>query len=426
MKKTMVGLILLIAGSLYSMTIDEALKTAYKKNIEVRIENQSLEKAKQSYLQTLSSFFPQINLTSSYTRLTNIPEMSTPMGNFPMGYKNNYKNSVSISLPLFTGGKRMFAKNLASVGVKMEKIKKQQKQDEITEDVYRAFYGVLIAKRAYEIMKDARDRAKEHLDITIARFKEGRVTDLDVLRAKQSYSASKAHLLQAEAAVKSAKEGLTIVIGLPISDTIPVKGDIQLDTLVPPLDTLLDYALKNRNEIKMAEQALKSSEMQVKLARSNFLPNLAFITNLSYDKPSYMKDEWDYDYNFTIALQMPLFTGFSTYHKVQETKILKKQSQLRLKLLKNAIELDVRNAYRSFQLAIQELRVKEEAKKEAKRAMEIAKEQFAQGYISSLNYKDIEFAYTSALFSELQGLYNCKMAEVRLKISSGKGEVNEK
>jgi len=416
--------LLFFMGSLYSMSIDEALKTAYEKNLELGIENQSLEKAKQSYLHSLSSFFPQVSLTSSYTRLTNIPEMtfSTPMGNqtVAMGYKNNYRNSASISLPLFTGGKKVLAKNLSALGVKMEEMKKQQKQDEITENVYRAFYGVIVAKRAYEIMKDARDRAKEHLDITLARFKDGRTTDLDVLRAKQSFSASKAHLLQAKSAVKSVREGLNMVIGLPVSDSISVEGDIQLDTLVPPLDTLLNYALKNRNEIKMVEQALKSSDMQIKLAKSNFLPSLAFITNLSYNRPSNMQDQWKYDYNFTLALTMPIFTGFSTYHKIQEAKILKKQTQLRLKLLKNAVELDVRNAYRSLKLAIEELNVKIEAKKQAKRAMEIAKEQFAQGYISSLNYKDIEFAYTSALFSELQGLYNCKMAQVKLAISTAK------
>jgi len=302
----------------------------------------------------------------------------------------------------------------------MEEIKKQQKRDEITENVYRAFYGVIVTKRACKIMADAKDRAKEHLDITLARFKDGRTTDLDVLRAKQSLSTSEAQLLQAEATVKSAQEGLNIIIGLPVSESIPVEGDIQLDTLVSPLDTLLNYALKNRNEIKMVEQALESSKMQIKLARSDFLPSFVFITNLSYDNPFYMKDQWGFDYNFTVAMKMPLFTGFSTYHKIQEAKILKKQTQLRLKLLKSAIELNVRSAYRSFRLAIQELKVKNEAKEQAKRAMEIAKEQFSNGYISSLEYKDIEFAYTGALFSELQALYNCKMAEVKLTIASGK------
>jgi len=416
--------LLFFMGSLYSMTIDEALKTAYEKNLEVKIEDQALEKAKQSYLSALSSFLPQINLSSSYTRLTNIPEMtvSTPMGDqtIPMGYKNNYRNAVSISLPIFAGGKRMLAKNLAGIGVKMEKIKKQQKLEEITENVYRAFYGVVVAKKAYDIMRDAKDRAKEHLDITLARFKDGRVTDLDVLRAKQSFSISKVHLLQAGAAVKSAREGLNITIGLQVSDSIPVEGDIQLDTLVLPLNSLLNYALKNRNEIKMAEQALKSSDMQIKLAESNFLPSIAFITNLSYNRPFNMQDQWKYDYNFTLALTMPIFTGFSTYHKAKESKILKEQAQIRLQLLKRVIEMDVRGAYRSFTLSIQELKEKEEAKKQAKRAMEIAKEQFSEGYISSLEYKDIEFAYTNALFSELQALYNCKMAQVRLAISTAK------
>jgi len=48
----------------------------------------------------------------------------------------------------------------------------------------------------------------------------------------------------------------------------------------------------------------------------------------------------------------------------------------------------------------------------------MAKEQYERGYISSLEYKDIELGYMSAEFSHLNALYNLSVSLSKIKIAT--------
>jgi outer membrane protein TolC len=66
-----------------------------------------------------------------------------------------------------------------------------------------------------------------------------------------------------------------------------------------------------------------------------------------------------------------------------------------------------------------ELSVQKKALAQAEEALRTAEEQYKKGFIASLDYKDMAFAYTTAQFSHLRTLYQYMLSKVKLERAAG-------
>jgi len=361
----MIGLYLVLFVP--TLTFEEAKDILLDRSPILQSASIDVKIALEKYHQMKASFYPSVTLQSSYTRLTNVPvmEMQTPQGTMEMsmGWPDNYLNALSISLPLFTSGKRLI----------MNK------------------------------------HAQEHYNVTEAQFKEGSATDLDVIRAEKDVYQAKSNILQADNNIKNLYRALNNLLGFPVDTIYPLEEEGDSMGIEFPVDSLVQIAFNTREELKSIDRAIESAKLNIKMNLASFFPDVAFWSNIGYNKPLNFDNEWGWDVKMGVSLSLPIFQGFSNYHKLKEAKRNLEKLLITRNMVKKNLEIEIRNLYDRLEEAKEELKVQEENLKLSKRALEMAKEQYRMGYITHTDYRDIELGYMGAQFSYYSALFTYRI-----------------
>lgn len=416
-------LLLVFSLSLFSLTFEEAKKIALDRNRDMEISEIEVKKAEIAMRESWASFYPTVSLQSSYTRLLSVPQFEMPMADgsteyISLGYADNYNNSLQVSFPIFTFGKRFVAKEIGAKNKDLHDLQYETDKTNLIKDLVTVFYGVVVAEEGLKIAEGALERSEDHLRTARIQYNQGRITKLDLLSAETGFNSRKTELLNARNGIEQARAGLNIILGLPLDTILDVSGEIKVDIDTFNLDSLTNLALSRRPEIKSMEKLNEVAKLGKSLQYLAFLPDIIFAGSFSYGKPIGFLNEWDNDMTATIAISLPIFQGFSRTNAIDKYRLSVEQFVIREKIVKEGIKMDIKNQLLTYRLNKQKLELAEEQLKRAKEACEMADKQYRAGYISALQYKDIELGYKSAEFSHLNAQYNLIVSQKQIKIAA--------
>jgi len=416
-------LFFLFTLSSFSLTFEEAKEIALEKNRNLEISKLEVKKAEIAMRESWASFYPTVSLQSSYTRLLSVPQFEMPMADgsvqpVSLGFPDNYKNSLQVNFPVFTFGKRFVAKEIVERSKDIQALQNEADKNDLIKDLVIVFYGVVVAEEAVDIAEDALGRAEDHLGTARIQYNQGRITKLDLLSAETEFNSRKTELLNARTGIKQAKSALNMMLGFPLDTVVDVEGDTRTEINTFVLDSLTNFALTRRPEIQSMRKLNEVAKLGKSLQYLMFLPDIAFVGSFSYDKPVGFDNSWDNDMTATIAISLPIFQGFSRTNAIEKNRITVEQSLIREKIVSEGIKMEVENLLLNYRLNKQKLELAEEQLKRAGEAYEMAEKQYQAGYISALEYKDIELVYRSAEFSYLNAQYNLIVSKEQIKIAT--------
>jgi outer membrane protein TolC len=280
------------------------------------------------------------------------------------------------------------------------------------------YYGVVVAQEGLKLAEDAVERSEDHLKTARIQYNQGRITKLDLLSAETAFNSSKTELLNASNGVEQAKSALNIMLGFPLDTIIDVEGNVQVKIDTFELDSLTHLAIRRRPEIKSMEKLNEAAKLGNKLQYFSFLPDIVFIGSFSYDKPIGFLNEWDNDMSATVAVSLPIFQGFSRTDAIKKNGLTIEQSVIREEIVREGIKMEIKNLLLTYRLNKQNLDLAEEQLRRAKEAYGMADKQYRAGYISALEYKDIELGYKSAEFTYLNAQYNLIVSKEQIKVAT--------
>ncbi|MBN1694584.1 TolC family protein [candidate division WOR-3 bacterium] len=421
--KVILILILIFSFSLYSLTFEEARKIALDKNRSMKISEFEVKKAEIAMRESWASFYPTVSLQSSYTRLLSVPQFEMPMGDgstqyISLGFPDNFRNSLEVTFPVFTFGKRFAVKEIVGKSKDMQILQHETDKMNLIKDLITYYYGVVVAGEGFKIAEGAVERAEDHLRTARIQYNQGRITKLDLLQAETDFNSRKTELLNAYNGLELARSALNMMLGFSLDTLIEVEGQVNLEIDTFALDSLKDLALTGRPEIQSIKKLSELNSISKSLQYLSFLPDIAFVGSFSYDKPVGFLNEWDNDMTATIAVSWPIFQGFSRTNAIQKYRLTFEQAVIRENIVKEGIKMEIKNLLLSYRLNKQKLILSEEQLKRAKEAYEMADKQYKAGYISALDYKDIELGYRSAEFGHLNAQYNLIVSAKQIKVAT--------
>jgi outer membrane protein len=416
-------LLLMLSLPLFSLTFEEAKKIALDKNRNLEISELEVKKAEIAMKESWASFYPTLSLQSSYTRLLSVPQFEMPIGGgevqyISLGYPDNFRNSLEVTFPVFTFGKRFAAKEISERAKDIQVFQHETDRINLIKDLITIYYGVVVAKEGLGIAESAVERSEDHLRTARIQYRQGRVTKLDLLSAETEFNRSKTELLNANNGLDQAKSALNMMLGFPLDTIIDVEGKVRVEIDTFELDSLNNFALDMRPEVKSMEMLNQAANLGQKLQYFSLLPDIVFIGSFSYDKPIGFLNEWDNDMSATIAVSWPIFQGFSRTNAIKKNRLTIEQALIREEIVKEGIRMEVENLLLTYRLNKQKLILSEEQLKRAKEAYDMADKQYKAGYISALDYKDIELGFRSAEFARLNAQYNLIVSKEQIKIAT--------
>jgi outer membrane protein len=425
-----IWLAMLSGGSAWAqrtLTLEEAIKVALQNNKSIQISRSNLNIAKSRIIQARSNFLPHLGSNGTYTWWEKTQNMEIPAGVFgpepismSLDFSKDYVAAFSLSQPLFTSGRIWQSYKISELGLKVAEEDYKEQEQIVIFSTKKAFYDLLLAQQFVGVTEEALSLAEEHLRITKVRFNAGEASEFEVLRAEVEVANLRPQVIKAKNNVKLATLGLKNTLGLGLEGEIEIEGEFEKEASYPNLDICLKTAFENRPELARLGYQRETAQRGVKLAKVNNWPSLSAVVNYQWQSQKlFYQKEWEDTYSGFLVLSIPLFDGFYTRGKVRESKATLEGLDITEKQLKDGVELEVRQSYLSLLESSEIIKSSEENVTQAKKNVEIAEDQFGQGYVTSLDVMSTQLALTTAKTNYIQALYDYTLAVAQLDKATG-------
>lgn len=413
-----------------SLSLDQCLQTAYQNNQTLLQLQEKINSAGYKIEEAHSGFYPQFSFNGSYTHLGTIPEFGTPAMSFggiqipaitiKSGAENNYTLKLSYQQPLFTWGKIRNGYDISRHGLSLTKEEYRRNKQEIKFNVVSLFYNIILARELIKVREESITSLEDHLQTVQDRYDKGYASQFDVLRAKVQLANSQPPLVQAKNLYQIATDNLKNLLGIDIKDSVNVEGSLGFDSTEVDQAQAEEFAFQNRSELKQINEQKSISQLSLSIARAGNKPSVVGAANFLYERPYYSIDQWKTDWNFTLALNIPIFDGFLTRSKVREAKSDLKQLDVSENQIKDFIKLEITQAISDLNLARENIISQQENVTQAKESLRIAKVQYQNGLLTNLELLDTEYALTVAETNYLQALSDYTIAKAKYEKAIGK------
>lgn len=413
------------------LDLDETIQRALLTNPDIKIAESQRKEAKADYSAAKSARGISISLSHSTGRNGYADNRLNPIydnaGNFigtsyNKSIGNSHSNSITASLPLFTGGELQGQIGQAKANYRSMLSAEEQAYNEMKETATTGYFNMLNAGNMKALRQESVDRLQAHLDNVVAQYNVGIVARADVLRSEVELANAKQDYITASNEYDVAEATLNNIIGTPLGTTLLLKDRLQYEPYENDMAYCLAYSEQHRPELKQAEYAIDSAEAALVVARSGHMPKVyANASNNWGGNGSDWPGDDDENWSVGVTASINVFDSgvtWSKIHAAQEALVQAKESQ---RQIKDAVELEVRTDYLSMREAEKRISTAQVAVASAEEDYHIAVVRYQAGVGTNIDVMDAQEALTQAKTNYYQALYNYNTSKAALNTSMGVG-----
>ena len=236
-----------------TLSLEDCQAIARQQNPVLGGSREKVQELVADYQAARSKFFPRLVLLSYYDRQP--PNRFPPSGNpgpFDLFKREGYSGVTGKQL-IFDGLKTYYNTQAAKTGTQAQKQEVQRTADELAFTVTQAFYQLIEAKENLKVAQEALNQRQEFARLTNAFFQAGKITHLDSFRAQSQVSEAEQAVVEAQNAVRLAREILARTMGLNETVQVDIRGRLpEKFSAAGEINSLWQEALKSNPEIKQA------------------------------------------------------------------------------------------------------------------------------------------------------------------------------
>lgn len=428
------------SGGPFRMSLKEAIDYGIQNNINVRNAQLDVQSAQEKVKETFGIGLPSL---SAGAQLAHSPKVQPFVGEAAAddigifgpqpGVKKGQALPIYLALPNTAGatlqlnqlifdGSYLVGLKASSTFQQLSVKQLQQSKISVAENVAKAYYGVLVNNERIKIL----DINMMRLDSTIremrAMQKAGFVEQLDVDRLEVALNNLKTEKQKTQRLVDLSALLLKFQMGMPQTETLILTD--KLDSYRPNLLTPSDnYGNRIEYSILQTQRDLALLDLQNKKAK--YLPSLAAGFTLGSltgaSKFGNIPDFGDRWFNYSVIgfqLSVPIW-DFSRDHAVRQSKLSAAKVDNGMNLLKQAIDLEQRQAITNADNANESLKVQQRNLDLAKEVLRVTKIKYKEGVGSNLEVVNAEASLREAQTNYYSALYDALIAQVDMQKATG-------
>jgi outer membrane protein len=286
-----------------------------------------------------------------------------------------------------------------------------------------SYYDIIRQGRVQQIFTEQVLISKFRLDLAKMQYETGTGSEMEYLKARVELNADVANLSNQQTLFENSKTTLNDLLSRDVNtafivkDTILVSGQLKYDSLrssMKTANTNLLLAIRNK----------QVGQMDLKTARANQWPTLDIFANYNYYRSETEANFIQYNRNYGpsvgLSLNMKLFDGLNLSRQYKNAAISLQTKELEINQLENRLEAYLARIYNDYRNQIEMIGFEQENLFLAKRNMDIAKESYAIGSISSLQLREVQQDLLTAGTRLVTAEFKAKLTETELLLLSGK------
>ena len=457
------------------LTLEDALRIALSENVTVKVADMEIQRTESARRGTYASLFPQINATGSYQRTikkqimymggddsgsgssgggmasmftgimapinyyiqeiikgtglvippyvpptTDETTTSTAGEGIAVGRWNTFNGGISAGMPLINATLWESIRN-AGTGCELAVEQARASRMDMIAQVKQAYYGVLLAREAFNVYKEVYENAVNNFDRTEKRYIVKKASELEYVRAKANVAQAVPNVYNGESAVILALWQLKAVMGIDLDRNIDVTGSLSdyvgdmVAAVAEGENASLDYNTTMRQLGLQAEQLASAIRMQTYANLPTLSVNFSYSMNAMTNDFNFSEYRWT-PYSFVgLSLSVPIFTGLKNYHAVRQAKVQKAELDLQRINTERQLKISNRQHLNTMTTSIKSYDSAREAVEMARKAYEISEKSYQVGKSTLTDLNDAQLVLTQSRLAEFQAINNFLIAKSNLE-----------
>jgi outer membrane protein len=398
-------------------TLQDAYEAALTKGEAIKLSEENAVQAESRVDQAWTYLYPRVTANGAYTRYNEV----LPPGNGGIVFQplDQYNASLVLTQPLYTGGRTLAALRAARTMRESSRSDYSTARQSIMFGVAEAYYAVVKARKLVEVSKNSLERMERHKKVTEreASTRRSKANASALLRANTLVNQASIALVRAQDGFKIARRRLSLLTTLP--ENLAVAEPASLVAPQGTVETMIDSALRNRDDYASAQLNRKASEEFVVIAKGAHYPQLYAEGGVRYQDSSPETAMDATTFYGGIRLQIPIFEGGLMNAEVGEARSKQRQAELASDLLRRQIESDVHEAVINYQTIDFVLATAGLQLEDAKKNFDTVEGLFSEGLVPSLSLIDAEQALSFSEKELVSATCDRQVAILRLEKSLG-------
>jgi outer membrane protein TolC len=403
------------------LTAEDAVTLALKNNYDILVARNDADIAKANNTSGNAGMLPTfgINASDNYTinnleqKLTNGSEIkATNAGG------NNFNAAAVINWTLFDGGKMFITKKKLNQIQDLGELQFKDKVMQNVNDVIVAYYDIVRQQQQLLSILQVINYNTERVKIFESRFNAGLSAKTDLLQAKVDLNVNKETAITQQTAILNTKRKLNQLLSRETETVFEVTDSIPL-TFQPNKNEILQTINAQNPTLLATQKQIEIAKYGVQELKSLYLPKLsvsaAYAFARSDNKAGFTLFSQTYGPQFGGALSIPLYQAGNVKRQVAVAKIQVKSAEYNLEKVKLQTANQVQTALSDFENQQQLLTLEKENTLLAKENLEISLARLRLGQTNSLEARQAETSYQSALARLSNFQFNLKAAETKLR-----------
>ena len=292
--------------------------------------------------------------------------------------------------------------------------------------VEQAFWELVFANENLTVAQAALKAAEELLASNRAKAKAGVMAIVEVLQAEAAVASRVEQTLIAEKAIRDQEDQLRRLLNPSEQE---LRQDVRLGPLDKPVQSLepisveeaIDIAIERRPEVLQASKNIETTELNIKFAKNQLLPNLSFqgtagMAGLGKDAGDMLQRNFGgdfYNYGAGLVLSYPLGnrSAWSQYNKRQ---LESRNAQASLQSIRQQVIVSVKEAVRRVQTDFRRIETTRSARITSEKQLQAEQERLNVGLSTTRFVLDFQRDLATARGNELRAIldYNKSLSNL--------------
>lgn len=396
------------------LTLTDSIQLALQNNYAVKMTLADRQAAYGKIAENRAGALPTLSYTHTETRLLPSP---TDIKSNP-AVKDNFDNKLTLSYPLYTGGRVEGLVNQAKIGLTVADLNVIKTRQQVKLDATTSYFNVLQTRNLVTLNQESVDRLAAHLKNVEMQYNEGTVAKPDVLRSEVELADAQQNLIKAQNNYDVSIATLNNVLALPLKTSILLKDDLQHQPYTQALDDCLNFAIASRPEALQAEKNIAIAKAGIKIAHSGKMPTVTLAGSEDWYDTAHPGDK-NNNWSVSLVVGFNLFDSGLTNAKIlqAEASLQKTYDQQRQTI--DAIQLELLQSYLGLREAEKRIETSQVAVAKAEDDYKISLVRYSAGVGTNLNVLDSQVALTQAKTNYTQALYDYNASKAKLEKAMG-------
>ena len=427
------------------LTLQEAAELMNRNNPTLQMADKAVDIARGERQKLNAFWYPMLNASGMVVHLSNKVEVKQPLNtytepakefiqsvipgeefitsilnqagkytlSFPLLQQNLTSIDATISWPVFTGGKRMYATRIGNRMVDMAQVGQAETRALLQTELVETYYALQLANKILEVKEQTYQSLQQHYDHALKLEANGLITKAERLFAEVNRQEAKREWETAKQERDVAHRALCSLLDIQKElDILPISPLFVTENLPDSLyfKSLIPSTNYDMNRIRLEESIV---ENRLRISKSAYFPNIALLgkqTLYAHNVPRNLMPRTLIGIGFT----WNLFDGLNREADVRVSRLAQETIALEKEKVKNTLDVMVQKLYSQMKEAEDEVSTLQTTIAMSEELLRIRRKSFEEGMATSTEVVDAEVMLSNVRIAMLLAHYQFDVALVSL------------